>query len=142
MIHKEKNSEEKREVCGLIAELAQRIDVHIRRNADLLQLTAPQAVALRELDAPLTLKQLAARMCCEASNATFIADRLEAMGFLIREPHPTDRRAKQLTLTGLGHKKRQDLLELLSYESPLGPLSEQEQLALKTLLYRAISQAD
>lgn len=140
MINNEINNFGNREVCGLVAELAQRIDVHIRRNAELLQLTVAQAVALRELDEPLTLKQLATRMCCEASNATFVADKLESMGFLIRESHPTDRRAKQLTLTLSGSKKRQDLLALLNYESPLEPLSEEDKLTLKMLLQRVTSQ--
>jgi hypothetical protein len=35
-----------------------------------------------------------------------VVDEMEARGFLTREPHPTDRRAKQLTLTDRGHAVR------------------------------------
>lgn len=86
----------------------------------------------------MTLRELAERMSCEPSNATFVADRLEEQGYLERHPHPGNRRAKQLVLTSAGAELRERLLDLLSKDSPLAPLSPEEQDALQHLLARAV----
>ncbi|WP_432925495.1 MarR family winged helix-turn-helix transcriptional regulator [Microbispora sp. CA-135349] len=103
-----------------------------------LGLTAAQGVALRELTRPMTLRELAERMSCEPSNATFVADRLEEQGYLERHPHPGNRRAKQLVLTPEGAELRERLLGLLSENSPLGSLAPEEQDVLRRLLARAL----
>jgi DNA-binding MarR family transcriptional regulator len=126
------------EVCGLVNALSQEIDRHTRRVAEQFGLTAAQAVALRELPEPRTLRALAERMHCEASNATFVADRLETMGLLERRPHPTDRRAKLLHLTPEGAALRKQVVKHLRVDSPLGRLNEEEQLVLRDLLKRAV----
>jgi DNA-binding MarR family transcriptional regulator len=128
-----------RELCGLVNGLASQISAHVRKRAAMLGLTAAQATALRELTGPMTMSELAERMSCEPSNATVVADKLEAQGLIERRPHPTDRRAKQLVLTGEGDAFRERLLELLGQESPLAGLSSQEQDALHKLLDRAIT---
>ncbi|MDQ0378924.1 helix-turn-helix domain-containing protein [Amycolatopsis thermophila] len=56
-------------------EFAHRLDVHVRRVAEEVGLTPAQVVALRELSEPITARELAKRMSCEASNATFVIDR-------------------------------------------------------------------
>ncbi|MDP4504912.1 MarR family winged helix-turn-helix transcriptional regulator [Nonomuraea turcica] len=127
-----------RELCGLINGLAKQIEAHVRVRAATLGLTASQGVALRELTGPMTLRELAERMSCEPSNATFVADRLEEQGYLERHPHPGNRRAKQLVLTSAGAELRERLLDLLSKDSPLAPLSPEEQDALQHLLARAV----
>jgi DNA-binding MarR family transcriptional regulator len=127
-----------RELCGLINGLAKQIEAHVRVRAATLGLTASQGVALRELTGPMTLRELAERMSCEPSNATFVADRLEEQGYLERHPHPGNRRAKQLVLTSAGAELRERLLDLLSKDSPLAPLSPEEQDALQRLLARAV----
>ncbi|MGW0479362.1 MarR family winged helix-turn-helix transcriptional regulator [Nonomuraea sp. NPDC003214] len=127
-----------RELCGLISGLAKQIEAHVRVRAAALGLTASQGVALRELTGPMTLRELAERMSCEPSNATFVADRLEEQGYLERHPHPGNRRAKQLVLTPSGAELRERLLGLLAEESPLAPLSAEEQDALQRLLARAV----
>jgi DNA-binding MarR family transcriptional regulator len=86
----------------------------------------------------MTLRELAERMSCEASNATFVADRLEEQGYLERHPHPDNRRAKQLVLTPKGTELRKRLLDLLSEDSPLASLSPEEQDILQSLLARAL----
>src|SRR5262245_57447421 len=83
-----------REVCKLAHRFTQMLDAHVRRVADELGLTPTQVVALRELSDPITARELANRMSCEASNATFVLDRLEQQALIERRPHPTDRRAK------------------------------------------------
>jgi DNA-binding MarR family transcriptional regulator len=128
-----------RELCGLVTGLSRQIGDHVRERAATLGLTAAQAIALRELTGPMTMSELAERMSCEPSNATFVIDRLERQGLLERHPHPTDRRAKQLVRTGAGTALRERLLELLTQDSPLAGLSPQEQSVLHALLDRAVT---
>ncbi|RLP86213.1 MarR family transcriptional regulator [Micromonospora sp. BL4] len=127
-----------RRLCGLVKELASQIEAHLRARTATLGLTPSQGTALRELTHPMTLRELAERMGCEASNITFVADRLEGQGYLERHPHPDDRRAKQLILTSKGTELRDRLLELLSKDSPLAPLAPEEQDVLQHLLSRAL----
>jgi DNA-binding MarR family transcriptional regulator len=128
-----------RQLCGLVNGLAHQIAEHVRERAVKLGLTAAQGTALRELSGPMTMGELAERMSCEPSNATYVIDKLENQGLLERRPHATDRRAKQLVLTPEGTELRKRLLELLSEESPLAGLSEREQGQLQDLLNRAIT---
>lgn len=129
-------------ICGLVTELARLIDAHVRSRGDQLELTATQAVALRELTGPLTMRELAARMCCEPSNVTFVVDRLERRGLLERRPDPDDRRVKRLVLTDRGADLRARLLDLLTEDSPLGRLTDAEHRALRDLLGRAVGRTD
>ena len=135
---RETRAQADRQLCGLVKGLANHIEVHLRVRAATLGLTASQGTALRELTHPMTLRELAERMSCEPSNATFVADRLEEQGYLERHPHPDDRRAKQLVLTPKGTELRERLLELLSEESPLAPLAPEDQALLQHLLTRAL----
>ncbi|MFD8697339.1 MarR family winged helix-turn-helix transcriptional regulator [Kitasatospora purpeofusca] len=127
-----------RALCGLVNGLAQRIGDHLREHAAGLGLTAAQATALRELHGPLTMRELAGRMNCEPSNATFVVDRLERQGLVERRPHPTDRRARQLVLTPAGTGLRERLLALLAADSPLAGLGPEQRLALQELLEHAL----
>jgi MarR family transcriptional regulator, organic hydroperoxide resistance regulator len=123
-----------RDVCKLIHQFAQGLDVHVRRVADLLGLTPTQVVALRELTDPITARELAGRMSCEPSNVTFVLDRLEQQALIERHPHPTDRRAKQIVLTSQGQQCRADVLKHLRTRSPLGSLTIAQQHCLRDLL--------
>jgi Transcriptional regulators len=71
---------------------------------------------------------------CEASNATFVLDRLERQDLLERRPHPTDRRAKRIVLTPAGERRRAEILERLSAYSPLTALDRTQQESLRDLL--------
>ena len=127
-----------RELCGLVNGLAQQIADHVRERAAALGLTAAQATALREMTGPMTMRELAERMSCEPSNATFVVDKLENQGLIERRAHPTDRRAKHLVLTADGTALRDRLLELLARESPLAGLNPGQQRVLQDLLEQAI----
>ena len=129
-----------RDVCKLIHQFTQRLDAHVRRVAEQLGITATQVVALRELSEPITARELATRMSCEPSNATFVLDRLEQQGLIQRRPHPTDRRAKQIVLTSAGHRCRADVLEHLRTQSPLAPLTPGQQQSLRDLLQAVVTQ--
>ncbi|MFB8278876.1 MarR family winged helix-turn-helix transcriptional regulator [Nocardia colli] len=124
-----------RDVCKLVHQFTHRLDVHVRRVAEQLDLTPSQVIALRELSEPITARELATRMSCEPSNATFVLDRLEQQELIRREPHPTDRRAKQIVLTPAGQRRRADAVELLGAESPLTSLTAAQQQALRDLLH-------
>jgi DNA-binding MarR family transcriptional regulator len=128
-----------RELCGLVNGLAQQIAEHVRKRAATLGLTASQATALREMTGPMTMRELAERMSCEPSNATFVVDNLAKKGLIERRAHPTDRRAKQLVLTDQGNALRGRLLELLTQDSPLAGLTPQQQRILQGLLEQAIT---
>ncbi len=71
-----------RDVCKLVSRLAQTLDVHVRRVGEELGITPAQVIALRELTEPITARELANRMYCEPSNATFVLDRLEQQGLI------------------------------------------------------------
>ncbi|GAA1214959.1 MarR family winged helix-turn-helix transcriptional regulator [Prauserella alba] len=129
-----------RELCGLVNELSRQISEHVRERAAKLELTAAQATALREMTGPMTLSELAERMSCEPSNATYVIDRLQKQGLIERRPHPTDRRAKQLVLTAEGIALRERLIELLVEESPLAGLTREQQNVLHELLDQAVTQ--
>jgi DNA-binding MarR family transcriptional regulator len=64
--------------------------------------------ALHRLGDSVTMKELGEQLHCDRSFVTMIADTLEERGLDRREPHPTDRRLKNLVLTpdGLALKKR------------------------------------
>jgi DNA-binding MarR family transcriptional regulator len=127
-----------REVCLMITELAKRINDHLRSHLHGMNLTASQAAALRELKTPLTMRELATRMACEASNVTFVVDKLELGGLVERTPHPDDRRAKRVSLTADGKALRTRLMRQLTKDSPLDPLSAEERHRLQDLLVKAV----
>ncbi|WP_141578592.1 MarR family winged helix-turn-helix transcriptional regulator [Actinomadura sp. WMMA1423] len=129
-----------RDVCKLVHRFAQRLDVHARRVGEQVGMTAAQVVALRELSEPITARELAHRMACEASNATFLIDRLEGQGLVERRPHPTDRRAKQIVLTPDGERCRADVLERLDTDSPLAQLAQPQQESLRELLQQLLKE--
>ncbi|WP_433662343.1 MarR family winged helix-turn-helix transcriptional regulator [Nocardia sp. CA-128927] len=134
----EPQSSAERELCGLVNGLAQQIADHVRERAITLGLTTAQATALREMTGAMTMRELAERMSCEPSNATFIVDKLEKQGLIERRAHPTDRRAKHLILTPTGCALREQLLQLLVQGSPLAALAPEQQRTLQSLLEQAI----
>jgi DNA-binding MarR family transcriptional regulator len=108
-----------------------------------LGLTFPQAHALRILERPLPMSDLAERLVCDASNVTGIADRLEARGFLERRAGEGDRRVKVLALTAAGAEVRERILEIVT-EPPaaIAELPERDQRALRDILRRAVERAE
>jgi DNA-binding MarR family transcriptional regulator len=62
-------------------------------------------------EAGRTMGDLAEQWECDASNATWIVDRLERLGLAERRPVPHDRRARYVVLTAKGERIRAELLE-------------------------------
>jgi DNA-binding MarR family transcriptional regulator len=84
-----------------------------------LGLTPNDARALSALDTKKgrTMRSLSDEWGCDASNTTWIIDRLEKRGLAERRSKPGDRRVKLVVLTANGVKARQKLLEGM-YEPP------------------------
>jgi DNA-binding MarR family transcriptional regulator len=81
-----------------------------------LGLTPGHMKTLFELDAEegRSMGELASALVCDASNATWLVDRLEERGLVERRPRPHDRRVKTVVLTPGGVKTKELLIERLS----------------------------
>jgi DNA-binding MarR family transcriptional regulator len=79
-----------------------------------------------------TMRSLAEAWTCDASNATWIVDRLEKMGFAERKSVPQDRRVKLVILTKKGVDMKSELLEAL--HTPPDELLELDRKTLESLL--------
>lgn len=66
---------------------------------------------------PLTLAELAQEMGADAPATTVLVDALEERGLVKRAPHPTDRRAKQVSLTAAG-RRMVDVVEKIGDPPP------------------------
>jgi DNA-binding MarR family transcriptional regulator len=74
-----------------------------------------------------SMRSLADEWGCDASNATWMVDRLEKRGFAQRQTAPGDRRVKLVTLTPLGAKTRAAFLQAMNRPPPeLLALSEKD----------------
>lgn len=78
-------------------------------------LTPNDARALFVLDRAegRSMSELAEEWLCDASNATWIVDRLEERGLAERRTTPTDRRVKLVVLTPKGERTRQAMVRTL-----------------------------
>jgi MarR family transcriptional regulator, organic hydroperoxide resistance regulator len=84
-----------------------------------LGLTPGHVKALLELEPGQSrpMRALADALNCDASNATWLVDRLEERALVERGTVPTDRRVKTVELTPLGEKTRAAVIERL-HEPP------------------------
>lgn len=129
-----------REIWELLLELSR---THLRERLAVtiaaFELSLPQAHALQVLEPgrAVPMRDLAARLHCDASNITGIVDRLEARGLVERRPAPGDRRVKALVVTDKGVALRASLVERLHRVPPaLAGISTEEQRTLLDLLRR------
>lgn len=102
-----------REVWGRMFDFLMRTAPDRHRSLGRRGLTPNDARALSSLDreAGRTMRDLAEQWECDASNATWIVDRLERFGLAERREVPTDRRVRQVVLTARGERVRVELLE-------------------------------
>jgi DNA-binding MarR family transcriptional regulator len=77
---------------------------HVNERLEGLGMTTTDYWALRSVDGPMPMKDLATCMDVDPSHVTLVADRLEELGLIERRPHPTDRRVKNLVLTAKGRR--------------------------------------
>ena len=104
-----------------------------------LELSPPQGIVLRFLDAPRPMGELAALMRCDNSNMTGIVDRLEERGLVERTAAERDRRVKLIALTERGREIRDELNRRMA-EPPevIERLSLADQRALRDILRRGL----
>ena len=76
--------------------------------------------ALLSLDAdePQSMSSLAGAWKCDASNVTWLVDRLEEHGLAERRPHATDRRVRTVALTPQGRARCARRSKRKLYEAP------------------------
>ena len=93
--------------------------------------------ALLSLDEnePQSMSALAGAWRCDASNVTWLVDRLEEKGLVERRAHATDRRVRTVVLTRKGAKTRAQAQALL-FEAPesIRNLSPADLAALQRIL--------
>jgi MarR family transcriptional regulator, transcriptional regulator for hemolysin len=80
---------------------------HVEARLDAIGLSLAKLAALSALaesGESLPLTQLAERLSCVKSNITQLVDRLEADGFVARQPAPGDRRTRLAVMTAAGRK--------------------------------------
>ena len=95
--------------------------------------------ALRLLDQPRTMSEMAGFLHCDNSNVTGIVDGLEERGLASRRPSGSDRRVKMVELTAAGQRLRERLLaEMAKPPEWLTGLSEEDQRTLRDVLERAV----
>jgi len=100
-------------------------------------LTPNDSRALASLDPERgrTMRSLAEEWECDASNATWIVDRLERFGLAERRTVPRDRRVKLVVLTPKGRRLKAELME--EFHTPPPELLELDDSDLQAL-HRAL----
>jgi DNA-binding MarR family transcriptional regulator len=78
---------------------------------------AMHALLQLDPDVPQSMSSLAGAWKCDASNVTWLVDRLEERGLAERRAHPGDRRIRTVALTRKGAKVRSQI-EAHLYEPP------------------------
>lgn len=104
--------------------------------------TTVQAKVLYYLQAEegLTSTELGTRSRLDSATLTGVLDRLEQGGFLVRKPHPEDRRAIRIRLTEQGYvtaEKSSRIIEAAN-ESFMSRLSTEEETIFRLLLKKVI----
>lgn len=104
-------------------------------------LTSQQIFVLYSLYAEdhVLMGTLAKHLHCDASNVTWMVDRLTAAGLIERQELPADRRAKQLTITTKGRALIDDLLPTLPQNLATQQLTADESETLVELLDKLLS---
>ncbi|MDP9071075.1 MAG: MarR family transcriptional regulator [Actinomycetota bacterium] len=91
-------------------------DRHMRIAGDFgLTLGDMKTLVSLDPDQPKPMGALAEDWKCDASNVTWLVDRLEDRGLVERRTSATDRRVKTVVLTALGQKTKVELLERIHH---------------------------
>ena len=127
------------DVVDLLHDLVERLRQRFAGIAFGLDLTPPQMGVLISLEDSTSMSRLASNIGCDASNITWMTDRLERRGLVERRPDPNDRRVKHLVLTESGRKLRRHVERRLRTGVPgLERLTPAERDELGRLLARML----
>jgi MarR family transcriptional regulator, organic hydroperoxide resistance regulator len=128
------------EVADCFFELIGNIVGQAEQLAHRLGIPAPFIKALHTLDCPMAMKELGKRMHCDPSFVTLLADMLEKRGLARREPHPADRRVKNIVLTSEGEALKQRVEAEITARMPWNrALNESERAQLLALIRKMLS---
>jgi MarR family transcriptional regulator, organic hydroperoxide resistance regulator len=132
--YQSRNEEQTRQVAEGFFELIGNIIGQAEQFAQQLGIPGSFLKALNTMDCPIAMKELGKRMHCDPSFVTLVADMLEKRGLARREPHPADRRIKNLVLTdeGLALKRRieQEMIARMPWNRALDDTERTQLLAL------------
>jgi DNA-binding MarR family transcriptional regulator len=123
------------EVWLLMSDLV--LDYQRRREvAEALGISFGRARAIRRLARqPMSMGELAGALGIDPPNATVLVDDLESLGLVRRRPHPTDRRAKVVEVTGKGKEMARRADTILATPPPaLSSLSTDDLETLRRIL--------
>lgn len=114
-----------------------------RKVSEATGLPFSRARALWRLErAPLTLSELAQDMGTDAPAATVLINSLEERGLVKREAHPTDARAKQVSLTAAGRRMLGVVASITDQPPPaFAELPPAELAALRRTLEKLVPEA-
>jgi len=127
------------ELIDTLGLLFMHIRDHFERGVQRYDLPGPCAKALRAIDGAVAMKDLGARMHCDASFVTAVADMLEERGLARREVDRDDRRIKKLVLTDEGTALRDRIrIELFGDVPGISRLDAAERQTLLGLLRKMV----
>jgi MarR family transcriptional regulator, organic hydroperoxide resistance regulator len=130
------------EVADCFFELIGNIVGQAEQLAHRMGIPAPFLKVLHTLDCPMAMKDLGKRMHCDPSFVTLVADMLEKRGLARREPHPADRRVKNLVLTSEGEELKQRVEAEISARMPWNRALNEPERAQLLALIRKMLRAD
>lgn len=123
------------EIFHLLIDLVERLRAHFDETMAAADLAPIQGRALRYLDEPMNMRELARRLKVDASYITSIVDGLEEQGLVDRTVQPTDRRVKNLVLTPKGRRRSAELQQALFANLPaISALSRPKRATFRDLL--------
>ena len=119
------------------------VSEHVNDRLDDVGMTTTDYWALRSVDGPTPMKDLATCMNIDPSYVTLVADRLEKLELIERQPHPTDRRVKNLVLTAKGQRFKKSVPDKLwSGTNTFSPATDEERAQLITILTKLAATRD
>lgn len=130
------------EILDCVSELIGRVMSHGEQLAQKLAIPAPFIKALHTMDCPMAMKDLGKRMHCDPSFVTLVADMLEKRGLARREPHPADRRVKNIVLTDDGRSLKHRLETEIAARMPWSRALTDDERAQLLALFRKMLSAD
>lgn len=139
MTGQSRRDEQNAEILECVSELIGRVLTHGAQLAQNLGIPAPFIKALHTMDCPMAMKELGKRMHCDPSFVTLVADMLEKRGLARREPHPADRRVKNIVLTDDGRSLKHRLETEVAARMPWRTLSEDERSQFLALIRKMLS---
>ena len=114
---------------------------HANGQLEELGMTTTDYWALRSVDGPMPMKDLATCMDIDPSYVTLVADRLEELGLIERRPHPTDRRVKNLVLTAKGRRFKKTVPDKIwSGPTMFSVLTDDERRQFERILAKLIAE--